>query len=62
MALIDAVFRRTGGDQGGRTMSFQTISEETRLPYEEVEHLMMKAMSYVTIHVIYLPFTHYFAV
>ncbi|KAG8893493.1 26S proteasome regulatory subunit [Tulasnella sp. 408] len=26
-------------------MSFQTIAEETRLPQEEVEHLVMKALS-----------------
>jgi 26S proteasome regulatory subunit N9 len=44
MALIEAVFRRGADD---RTMSFQTISEETRLPSIEVEHLVMKALSYV---------------
>ncbi|KAG9005667.1 26S proteasome regulatory subunit [Tulasnella sp. JGI-2019a] len=42
MALIEAVFKRSG-DQ--RTMSFQTIAEETRLPQDEVEHLVMKALS-----------------
>jgi len=42
MALIEAVFKRNGDN---RTMSFQTISEETRLPIDEVEHLVMKALS-----------------
>lgn len=41
MALIDAIFRNATG----RTMSFKSIAEETRLPFEEVEHLVMKAMS-----------------
>jgi len=42
MALIESVFKRGAYD---RTMSFQTIAEETRLPLEEVEHLLMKALS-----------------
>ncbi|XP_006455647.1 hypothetical protein AGABI2DRAFT_210106 [Agaricus bisporus var. bisporus H97] len=42
MALIESVFKRPAND---RTMSFQTIGEETRLPVEEVEHLVMKALS-----------------
>ncbi|KAI0297985.1 hypothetical protein BC826DRAFT_1000114 [Russula brevipes] len=42
MALIESVFARGAYD---RTMSFQTISEETRLPLDEVEHLVMKALS-----------------
>ncbi|KAF8259091.1 hypothetical protein EI94DRAFT_1774019 [Lactarius quietus] len=42
MALIESVFARGAYD---RTMSFQTISEETRLPLDEVEHLIMKALS-----------------
>ncbi|KAF5329471.1 hypothetical protein D9619_009297 [Psilocybe cf. subviscida] len=42
MALIEAVFRR---HSNMRTMSFQTIAEETRLPVNEVEHLVMKALS-----------------
>jgi 26S proteasome regulatory subunit N9 len=42
MALIDSVFRRNAND---RTMAFQTIAEETRLPLNEVEHLVMKALS-----------------
>ncbi|KAJ7273374.1 hypothetical protein C8J57DRAFT_1129200 [Mycena rebaudengoi] len=42
MALIESVFKRAADD---RTMSFQTIAEETRLPLEEVEHLLMKALS-----------------
>ncbi|KZT00244.1 uncharacterized protein LAESUDRAFT_709155 [Laetiporus sulphureus 93-53] len=42
MALIESVFKRGAND---RTMSFQTIAEETRLPLHEVEHLVMKALS-----------------
>ncbi|KAI0920324.1 hypothetical protein AcW1_002095 [Taiwanofungus camphoratus] len=42
MALIESVFKRGAYD---RTMSFQTIAEETRLPVDEVEHLVMKALS-----------------
>jgi len=41
MALIESVFARGAYD---RTMSFQMISEETRLPLDEVEHLIMKAL------------------
>ena len=40
MALIDSVFRRNADS---RTITFKTISEETRLPLNDVEHLMMKA-------------------
>lgn len=43
MALIESVFRRSANN---RTMSFQTIAEETRLPVDEVEHLVMKALRY----------------
>ncbi|GLB45532.1 putative motif in proteasome subunits, Int-6, Nip-1 and TRIP-15 [Lyophyllum shimeji] len=42
MALIESVFKRSADN---RTMSFQTIAEETRLPIDEVEHLVMKALS-----------------
>ncbi|KAF8630079.1 hypothetical protein AX17_005477 [Amanita inopinata Kibby_2008] len=42
MALIESVFRRSADN---RIMSFQTIGEETRLPIDEVEHLVMKALS-----------------
>lgn len=42
MALIESVFKRHANN---RTMTFQTIAEETRLPVEEVEHLVMKALS-----------------
>ncbi|RDB18179.1 putative 26S proteasome regulatory subunit rpn9 [Hypsizygus marmoreus] len=42
MALIESVFKRHADN---RTMSFQTIAEETRLPVDEVEHLVMKALS-----------------
>jgi 26S proteasome regulatory subunit N9 len=44
MALIDSVFRRNANN---RTLSFQTIAEETRLPLNEVEHLVMKALRFV---------------
>lgn len=43
MALIESVFKRGAYD---RTMSFNTIAEETRLPLVEVEHLVMKALRY----------------
>lgn len=46
MALIESVFKRNAND---RSMSFQTIAEETRLPLNEVEHLLMKALRY-TLH------------
>ncbi|PPQ75925.1 hypothetical protein CVT26_006377 [Gymnopilus dilepis] len=42
MALIESVFKRQANK---RTMTYQTIAEETRLPVEEVEHLVMKALS-----------------
>jgi len=42
MALIESVFKRNADD---RTMTFQNIAEETRLPLDEVEHLVMKALS-----------------
>ncbi|KAI0321151.1 hypothetical protein OF83DRAFT_1100886 [Amylostereum chailletii] len=42
MALIESVFKRNAYD---RTMSFQTIAEETRLAVDDVEHLLMKALS-----------------
>ena len=42
MALIESVFKR---DANNRTMTFATIAEETRLPVNEVEHLVMKALS-----------------
>lgn len=47
MALIEAVFRRTAAN---RTMDFSVIAEETRLPYEEVEHLLMKGMRCASSH------------
>ena len=46
MALIESVFKRSAND---RIMSFQTIAEETRLPIDEVEHLVMKALRFVSI-------------
>ncbi|TEB23060.1 hypothetical protein FA13DRAFT_1694680 [Coprinellus micaceus] len=42
MALIESVFKRSATD---RTMSFQTIAQETGLLKEEVEYLVMKALS-----------------
>ena len=44
MALIEHVFRRPAED---RTLSFATVAAETRIPVDEVEHLMMKALSCV---------------
>lgn len=46
MALIDSVFRRNANN---RTLAFQTIAEETRLPLNEVEHLVMKALRFVSV-------------
>lgn len=42
MALIEAVFKRPVHE---RILDFNTIAVETRLPIEEVEHLLMKALS-----------------
>lgn len=42
MALIEAVFKRP---RSQRSMPFQVIAEETKLPVAEVEHLVMKALS-----------------
>jgi len=42
MALIEAVFQRTASN---RSMTFQIVAEEVRLPRDEVEHLVMKALS-----------------
>lgn len=42
MALIESVFKRASSD---RTLSFETIAVETGLPREEVEHLIMEALS-----------------
>ncbi|WWD01176.1 hypothetical protein V866_008116 [Kwoniella sp. B9012] len=44
MALIQTIFARPR-DGSSRLMSFQTIGEATRLPVNEVEHLLMKALS-----------------
>lgn len=41
MALMEAVFKRATNK---RTMAFQEIAEETKLPLDEVEHLLMKAL------------------
>ncbi|KAF8200203.1 hypothetical protein BJ912DRAFT_898190 [Pholiota molesta] len=42
MALIEAVSKRSANN---RTLAFKTIAEETHLPVNEVEHLVMKALS-----------------
>ncbi|KAJ2959642.1 hypothetical protein NQZ79_g4915 [Umbelopsis isabellina] len=42
MSLIEAVFKRSGDN---RAIPFSEIAAETRLPNEEVEHLVMKALS-----------------
>lgn len=41
MALIESIFLRPTYD---RTLSFKTIASETRIPVDEVEHLVMKAL------------------
>ncbi|KAI8063183.1 hypothetical protein BC940DRAFT_307765 [Gongronella butleri] len=41
MSLIEAVFRRSADN---RVIPFSEIASETRLPLEEVEHLVMKAL------------------
>lgn len=41
-ALTEAVFRRPPHD---RTMTFSTISAETKVQPDEIEHLIMKALS-----------------
>lgn len=46
MALIEAVFRRKASE---RTLSFQTIAEETQTPLSDVEHLVMKALRLVSV-------------
>lgn len=42
MSLIEAVFKRSADN---RTIPFKQIALETRLPPDEVEHLVMKALS-----------------
>ncbi|SCV69735.1 BQ2448_1129 [Microbotryum intermedium] len=42
MALIEAVFRRPTSE---RVLPFSVIAGDTRLPIDEVEHLVMKALS-----------------
>lgn len=41
-ALTETVFRRPPHD---RAMSFRTIAEETKVKHDEIEHLIMKALS-----------------
>lgn len=47
MALIQAAFARPR-DGASRLMTFQSIAEATRLPVNEVEHLIMKALRWVS--------------
>ncbi|KAK9454777.1 hypothetical protein V1511DRAFT_500945 [Dipodascopsis uninucleata] len=42
MALIEAVFQRPASD---RTLSFDAIAKETHMVLDEVEHLVMRALS-----------------
>jgi len=42
MALIEAVFKRP---RSQRSMTFEAVAQETKLPLYEVEHLVMKALS-----------------
>lgn len=46
MALIESVFKRPTSD---RVLPFSIIAKETKLPSDEVEHLVMKALSYVSL-------------
>jgi hypothetical protein len=55
MALIESVFKRNADN---RTMSFQVIAEETRLPVDEVEHLVMKALRWITTLFYLHPISH----
>ena len=41
-ALTEAVFRRAPGD---RAMTFRTIQDETKVKLDDIEHLIMKALS-----------------
>jgi 26S proteasome regulatory subunit N9 len=43
MTLIEIVFKRSKESRGH--MSFKDVATETRIPLEEVEHLVMKALS-----------------
>lgn len=47
MALIAAVSTRPAG---ARVIRFDVVAQETHLPEEEVEHLLMKALSCVQTH------------
>lgn len=42
LSLMEMTFKRKSND---RSLSFQFISDNARLPFEEVEHLVMKALS-----------------
>ncbi|KAJ3356695.1 26S proteasome regulatory subunit [Kappamyces sp. JEL0680] len=43
MTLMEAVFKRSKSERG--KMTFSEIARDTRVPMEEVEHLVMKALS-----------------
>lgn len=47
MALVEHVFQRPPAD---RTLSFETIAAATRIPVNEVEHLVMKALALGLVH------------
>src|ERR1700689_4133452 len=54
MALIESVFKR---DADNRTISFQNIAEETRLPLDEVDPPVMKAPRYFISQLFYHVFS-----
>jgi 26S proteasome regulatory subunit N9 len=58
MALIESVFSRPAGQ---RVVAFDAIAADTCLPENEVEHLLMKAMSSVP-HCYESPADHVMAV
>lgn len=43
MTLVESVFKRSKEERG--RLSFADISKETRVAFDEVEHLVMKALS-----------------
>jgi len=45
MALSETRFQRQGGANGDRDMSFADIATATRLPLDQVELLVMRALS-----------------
>ena len=43
MTLVEMIFKRSKESRGH--MSFSDVANETRIPLDEVEHLVMKAQS-----------------